>query len=68
MLLSKCLITLQMSHVCEVNIADVIRGQHLGKLLELPADSHFSYKNLLQLMTPFVHNKSVHVPTFHEQK
>ena len=62
------IVNLQISYVCEANIADVKRGQHLGKLLELSADSQFSYKNLLQLMSPCPHNRSVHVPTFHEQK
>ena len=57
-----------MNHVCEVNIAEVNRGQRLGSQLELPHHSRFSYKHLLRLMSPAAPNKSVHVPTFNEQK
>ena len=59
---------LQISSVCELAIEEVVHGQKLGKLLNLPNTSRFSYKHLMLLMTPEFTDRSVHVPTFHEQK
>lgn len=57
-----------MSHLCELTIQEVIRGQNLGKLLNLPTSAQFSCKHLKQLMSPVYTNHSVHIPTFVEQR
>lgn len=62
------ILLMQMSFVCELNIDRVRLGQRLGKLLHLPRKSLFSHKHLLKLMTPAYVNRSVHVPSFQEQK